>query len=234
MSEKNKNENGFASLIFNILLPVLILHKLSIYLGPLPALILALSFPLGFGIWDFYRKKKLNPLSALGFVNVSVTGSLAVLGLGGIWFSIKEAVFPGLIGLFVLFSAFSQKPFIQSVFLNPQLIDLDAIQNKLSELQKDLEFKRHLRLSTIFLSLSFFISAALNFFLSLRIFKELDPNLDANARALQLNSQIAEMTQWSFVVIMLPSLICLSLILWHLIQGIRNLTGLKTDQILKS
>lgn len=232
--QPQKPENNWLSLVFNVLIPVLVLHKLSSKLGPLPALFLALSFPLAYGVYDFKRRNKVNPLSMLGLVNVSVTGGLAVLGLGGIWFSLKEAFFPFLIGCFVLASAFSPKPFIKAVFLNPQIMDLEKIQSHLQKNAKELEFSKHLRLSTIFLAASFYLSAILNFALSLRIFTELDPSLDETQKALTLNSQIATMTQWSFLVIMLPSFLCLIFILWHLMTGIRKMTGLKSDEFMKS
>ncbi len=225
--------HGLASIVCNVIIPVMILHKLSARMGALPALLLALSFPLAFGIYDFLKEKKLNPLSLLGFLNVSVTGSLAVLGLGGIWFSLKEAFFPFLIGTFVLLSAFRKSPFIRTLFLNPQLLHLERIESILVEKNKKSEFESHVKNSTILLSGSFFLSAALNFGLSLRIFKELDPSLTAEAKSLMLNSQIAEMTQWSFFVIMLPSMIFLIFILWYLMRGIRDLTELKMEEILK-
>ncbi len=225
--------HGLASIACNVIIPVMILHKLSARMGALPALLLALSFPLAFGIYDFLKEKKLNPLSLLGFLNVSVTGSLAVLGLGGIWFSLKEAFFPFLIGTFVLLSAFRKSPFIRTLFLNPQLLHLERIESILVEKNKKSEFESHVKNSTILLSGSFFLSAALNFGLSLRIFKELDPSLTAEAKSLMLNSQIAEMTQWSFFVIMLPSMIFLIFILWYLMRGIRDLTELKMEEILK-
>jgi len=225
--------HGLVSIVCNVIIPVMILHKLSAKMGALPALLLALSFPLGFGIYDFLKEKKLNPLSLLGFLNVSVTGSLAVLGLGGIWFSMKEAFFPFLIGLFVLISAFRKSPFVRTLFLNPQLMHLEKVDQILTERNNKTDFEAHIKTSTILLSGSFFLSAALNFILSLRIFKELDPTLTSEAKSLILNGQIAEMTQWSFMVIMLPSMIFLIFILWYMMRGIRRLTDLKMEEILK-
>lgn len=225
--------HGLISVIFNIVLPVMILHRLSAPWGALRALYFALAFPVAFGIFDYFKAKKLNWLSLLGLVNVSVTGSLAVLGLGGLWFCVKEAFFPFLIGLFVFISAFGSKPFIKTIFFNPQLLHLEKIEGALSEIKNRDLFERHLKNSTLLLSASFFLSAALNFFLSLRIFTDLDPTLTSEQKSLVLNSQIAQMTQWSFMVILGPSLIFLIFILWHLLRGIRQLTGLTTEDILK-
>jgi hypothetical protein len=169
----------------------------------------------------------------LGFTNVMVTGSLAVAGLGGMWFSIKEAFFPLLIGLFVWFSSMRANPFIKSFLLNAHTMHIDLINEKLRTNQKEDEFLKHLQFSTKLLACSFFLSATLNFFLAQRIFLPLDPNLDGEAKSQLLNQQIAQMTTWSAMVIVVPSILFLMAILWHLLKGIRALTGLQTDEILK-
>lgn len=139
-----------------------------------------------------------------------------------------------LIGLFVLFSAWGKKPFIGTLVMNPQFMNIDAIQLELQKKNNLSSFQQHLKLSTIFLSISFFLSAVLNFVLGQRIFLELDPALESEAKSILLNQQIAEMTKWSFVVIMVPSMISLMLIMWHLFKGIGKLTGLKTENYMKS
>jgi hypothetical protein len=228
-----KQENAILNLLFNIAIPVMILNKASAKLGALNALIIALAFPLIYGLLDLYRKRKWNPFSLLGFTNVLVTGSLAVAGLGGIWFSIKEAFFPLLIGIFVWISSIRGKPFIKTFLLNPHTMQLDLIEEKLKQNQKENEFHRHLQFSTKLLACSFFLSAVLNFVLAERIFLPLDAGLDAEAKSQVLNHQIAEMTTYSSFVIVVPSIFFLMFILWHLLKGIRALTGLQTDQILK-
>ena len=127
-TQEMKQENSWMNLIFNIILPVLILNKLTKYLGPLNALLLALAFPLCYGIYDLIKRKKVNAFSALGLINVSVTGGLALLGIHGFWFAVKEAAFPTLVGLFVFGSAFSKKPFIESIFLNPGVMKVDLLE----------------------------------------------------------------------------------------------------------
>ena len=56
------------NIIFNIALPVLILTKLSKenYLGPTYALLLALSLPIGYGIYEFIKTKKINTAFSFG------------------------------------------------------------------------------------------------------------------------------------------------------------------------
>ncbi len=229
-----KPENGLLNILINVVIPVFILNQGSKRVGPLVALLVALAFPLVYGIWDAYSRKKVNVFSALGFINVAITGGLALAGLGGIWFCVKEAAFPFLIGSFVIVSAFGKKPFVQTLLLNPSLMDLELVEQKLQERQAQGEFHKHLKSSTVYLAGSFFFSAALNYFLAIKIFIPLDPLLDSTARSIVLNEQIAKMTSSSFAVILIPSMLVLMAILWHLLSGIKKHTGLTTEQILKS
>ncbi len=231
-SAQSPPENGLFNLAFNILFPILILKYLSERIGALPTLILALAFPVGYGIYDGLKRKKANVFSILGMFNVLLTGGLAVLGLGGIWFSVKEAAFPALVGLFVFISAFSQKPFIKILFVNPQLINIELLMEKLQQNQKETEFAQLMKTSTMWLSCSFFISAILNFALAIRIFVPLEVGLDSKAQSVALNLQIADMTKWAMLVILIPSMGILFLIFWRLLKRLSQLSGLTTEEIL--
>lgn len=226
-----KQENQFQSLLFNIVIPVLILNKGSNYLGTTNALLIALAFPISYGLYDWYQRKKANYISLLGLLNVGLTGGLALSGLTGIWFAVKEAAFPALIGLFVLGSAFTKKPFISSVFLNEQFIRVQIIEDKVAEFGKQLEMEKLLKLSTILLSLSFALSAYLNFALAQYVFKPID---QASPQAAEmLNQQIAQMTSWSFVVIMIPTITFLSGVYWYFMTRLTKITGLSHTTIFK-
>lgn len=228
----SKADNPLWNLLFNIVIPVIILNKGSAYLSPMQALFVALSFPLGYGLYDFIQKRKTNFLSILGLLNISVTGGLAVIGLEGQWFAIKEAAFPALIGIFVLGSAFTKKPFIESLFLNPQIINTQLLNEKVAASQNEGLLKSLLKNATFLLSLSFALSALLNFLLAQHIFQPIDPLLSESQHTEALNQQIAEMTKWSFIVILVPSLAFLSAIFYYLLRGLKKITGLSTEEII--
>ncbi|MCB0368358.1 MAG: hypothetical protein KDD45_02695 [Bdellovibrionales bacterium] len=229
--KSNKQENPFLNILFNILIPIFIFNKGGKYLTPTIALIIALAFPLIYGTYDYWRQRKTNYISILGLLNVGVTGSLALLKLEGIWFSIKEAAFPLLVGSFVFFSAYTTKPFIKTLFLNPQVLNMDLISHSIGSQSKELEFENLLRLGTKLLSLSFVLSAILNFVLAHQIFTIIDPSILGDARVQAINEQIANMTKWSFVVILLPSMIALMSILYFIIHKLKQITGLNQEQI---
>lgn len=228
-----QKENGFLNLIFNIVLPVLILNKLSKFIGPLAALLLALAFPIGYGVYDLIKRKKVNAFSALGLLNVLFTGGLALLGLNGFWFAVKEAAFPTLIGLFVLGSAFTKRPFIETLFLNPSIMKVELLETRLAEHGKKEEFHEHMRKATMWLSASFAFSAICNFVLARAIFINIDNNLTADAKSIILNDQIAKMTTWSMAIIMVPSIIFLLGIFLYLMKGVKKYSGLSTEQLLR-
>ncbi|XGC79487.1 VC0807 family protein [Bdellovibrio bacteriovorus] len=232
-TETQQKENGFLNLIFNIVLPVLILNKFSKFIGPVWALLLALAFPLGYGAYDLVKRKKVNAFSALGLLNVVFTGGLALLGLNGFWFAVKEAAFPALVGCFVLGSAFTKKPFVEILFLNPSVMKVDLLEERLKERGKQTEFHQHMKKATMWLSASFAFSALLNFVLARKIFTNIDPALPADTQSLQLNEQIAQMTTWSMAVIMVPSILFLLGIFWYLMHGIKSHAGLTTNELLK-
>lgn len=232
MKKNEKPENALYNILFNIIIPVFILNKASKVVGPAWALIIALLFPIAYGAYDLIKRKKTNFISILGLLNISITGSLALSGLTGIWFAVKEAAFPTIIGLFVFASSFTKKPFIESIFLNPSTIDIEKLEQKLIENNSNVEFHQHLKTATKLLSGSFAVSAILNFVLAKNIFTDIDPLLGKASQSDILNQQIASMTSWSFLVIMAPSMIILLGIFWYLFHGIKKHTGLSVEDLM--
>lgn len=230
-----KQENSFTHILFNILIPVLILNKGHKYgLDPKAALVIALSFPLFFTLKSLIKSKKVDFISLLGLLNVLISGVLTLMTLGGIWFAIKEAAFPLLIGFFVLGSSFSKSPFFQSLFLNPTTFDVEKVESKLDTEQKKQDFFQLMKKLTQWLSLSFLLSAFLNFVLAVKIFTPLNDTLTEAQKQELLNEQLSQMTLYSMGVILVPSMIFLGALLYYSFKKINELTGLTTDDLLKT
>ena len=223
------------NLILDIILPVMILNKLSPHLGekgPLYALILAISLPLGHGLYDLIKDKKINWISLLGLLNVLLTGGFALLKLEGFWFAVKEASFPALIGIFVFFSSFSKKPLF-SFFLNqPGLFSMELIEQRLEELNNKTGYNSLIKKCTLFFSGTFFISALLNFFLAIWIFKKIPVDLPDNEKAAMLNSQIADMTWMGYIVIALPLMVITSSLFYYCLRNLAKLTQLSLAELM--
>lgn len=231
---KSSSENPFISLIANLFLPIFILNKLSSKIGPTQALGLALMGPLLYGAWSLWKKREISPITVLGLLNILVTGGFAISGLSGIWFAVKEAAFPTLIGIFVLFSSRTKSPFIETLFLNPQVMHIEKLKEDLALKSAETQFHELLKRGTIYLSFSFFVSGTLNFFLASRVFMPIDPNLAELERAHILNQQIAEMTGWTMPVIVVPSMIIMGLLMFYILKSLEKMTEKSWQDYMKS
>ncbi|MEI7974020.1 MAG: VC0807 family protein [Bdellovibrio sp.] len=232
-SSAKKSEPAFLNLVFNVMIPVLVLNHGARFFSPTHSLFLALAFPLIYGVRDYRDRKHINAFSILGLLNVSITGGFALAGLNGFWFAVKEAAFPLLIGIFVLGSAWSSKPFIKMMFFQPQLFHLEKLEASLKMKQRVAEFRSLLKTSTQLLAASFFLSAGLNFWLALRVFSPIESHLSELQKQQLLNEQIAQMTSSSLVIIMLPSVLSLMALLFYLMSRISKLAEEPASHFMK-
>ncbi len=230
-----KNSALFISLLCNIILPTLILNKLSKNpdIGPITSLFLALIFPFGYGLYEYFIEKKKSILSIIGIVAIALTGGLALLKLQGIWFAVKEAAIPLVIGLYVLYSAFTPKPLIQILLFNEGVLKLDQIQARLKEFDQERAFLKLLKLGTILMSGSFFLSALLNFILAKIIFIPIDSALTEGQQQIILNEQLAQMNWQSYFVIAIPTLLVTFAIIMWILKSLSKLLGLSLSEFLE-
>lgn len=217
--EQKKQGGFFSNLIFNIIIPTVILTQFSdeASLGPVYGIIAALAFPIGFGIWDLVRAKKVNAFSVIGIISVGLTGGFSLLQLDPEYIAIKEAAIPGIIGLAVLISNKTEFPLVKKLILNDQLIDLPALQIALEKKGNVATFEQRVTRSSFIVASSFFLSSALNYILA-KVLLVSPPGSTA------YNEELGRMTALSYPVIVLPSMIVLFGALWYLFSQIGRLT----------
>lgn len=227
MSDTAKRpENLVLNLVCNIAIPTLILMKFSSakWLGPLGGLIVALLFPLGYGLWDFSRRREMNLFSIIGFLSVLLSGGLGVLKVQGVWFAIKDAAIPLVMGVAVVLSLRTKKPLVRTVLLNDQIIDVARVENALDARETRPQFDRLLVNASYGLAASFALVAALHFTVVYTILRS-PPGTEA------FNNELGRVHVLSLVFVALPSMAALMLVLWRVIKGIERLTGLEGDAI---
>ncbi|MFO7724034.1 MAG: VC0807 family protein [Oceanipulchritudo sp.] len=223
-----KRENGFQSILFNILIPVIFLTQGErLISSPGLVLLIALSFPIFYFIRDYQKRGKPNFISILGFISILLTGGVGLMQLPRFWFIVKETAIPAIIGLAVIASLLTRRPLIRLLVYSPEIFDVDHIQENLRKRGREKEMDSLLRGATLLLSLSFFLSAVLNFILASHFVKT-EPSLNAA----RFNAEVGAMTGWSYVVIAVPSMIFLFGILFYVVRGIRKYTGLGFEEAL--
>jgi hypothetical protein len=222
-------ESALLSLGVNIAIPAVILMKLSgeETLGPVGGLLLALAFPLGYGVWDFHRRREWNFISVLGFVSVLLTGGIGLLQLDPKWIAVKEAAVPGVIGLAVLFSLYTRYPIVRTFLYNDKIIRVADVDAALAERGNHPAFERTLVHASWMLAASFFLSSLLNFVLAKLIVR-------SPAGTTAFNEELGRMTALSYPVIVIPSMAIMIIAMWYLFSRIRGLTGMDLEQILKT
>lgn len=234
MKSSPQPENPFLNIAFNILIPVMVLNKGTHWIGPRWSLLAALSFPLVYGIQDYARRRHKNYVSLLGVVNILLTGGLALVSLQGIWFAVKEASLPMLLGVLVLGSAWTSNPAARMMFFNPQVLNIALIEERLTSQNRQSDFERLLKRTTLWLSVSFFLSAAMNFFLAITIFTDIDSALGENQREQILNEQIARMTWMGFAVIALPLMIFSGILVYAFLHRTSKLVEVPLNDLMKT
>lgn len=217
-----------ANLGFNILLPTLILSKLSgaNYFGPVWGVVIALAFPVGYGIYDYLRAHKPNFFSILGVISVLLTGSMSLLNLPPHYIAVKDAAVPGLLGLATLISIYTRYPLVRTFLYNDQILQLDKVSTALHEHNAHTEFERHLTVASYLVASSFFLSAILNYILAKTI-------LVSPAGSTELAEELGKMTALSFPVIAVPCTIVLAGTMYYLLNNIQKLTHLSLDEIVQ-
>lgn len=228
-SNEPKKNNPLLELLFNIIIPSIILMKLSgpEYLGTVTGLIVALSFPVGYAIYDFIKVRSLNFISLLGFVSTLLTGGIALFELNVEWLAIKEAAIPAIIGVIVLLSGTFGKPLLAKLLLNKLIFKIDEIYDALDINNNTEEFKQKISKANLILAMTFIFSSTMNYLLAKWI-------VTSPAGSTEFNEQLGQMTLMSYPVIVIPSLIMMFGILFYVVKVITKLTGMKFDQMLNA
>lgn len=199
LDSQSAQENPFLSLALNIIIPSIILMKGSSpeRLGPVWGLVIALLFPIGYGIVDLIRTRKVHWMSLLGLVSILLTGGIGLLELDPKWIALKEAAIPLLIGGVLLASAYTQDPLVKKMFFRKEILNLEIIEAALAKNSTESELNPLLIKTTRFLSMAFLLSAVLNFALAKWIVK-------SPAGTVAFNEELGRMTALSFPAIALP------------------------------
>lgn len=222
-------ENPFYNLAFSVILPALVLTKLSTpdRLGPVNGLIVALAFPIGFGIYQFAKTKRVSFISGLGFASTLLTGVFALYQLSAGWIAIKEGAVPLLIGLGVLLSMRTQSPLVKQLLYNDQIINIERVEERITSGEMRIGLDRLLRQASFLIAASLLLSAVLNYGLARYL-------LVSAPGTPEFNEELGRMNFLSWPVIVVPSTLIVVVALVQLLKGLSQLTGLKQDEILHS
>ncbi len=222
------NGNPLLELGITVIVPAIVLMQLSSAqrLGPAGALVLALAFPIGWGLREAFTRRKVSPMAVLGVVSTLLTGGIGLLKVDPYWLAVKEAAVPGLIGVAVLGSNWTRWPLIRIFVFNRQIFDVDRIEAALASRGTAVPFELRLRRGTLYLAGTFGFSSVMNYVLARWV-------VTSPAGTEAFNEELGRLTLLSYPVIALPSMLMMMALMWWLARGARELTGMPLTDMLR-
>ena len=229
LTTRPKPENLWLNLVCNAVFPAVVLSTLSkeSRLGPVWALLLAVSLPLGYGIYDLVRRRKWNVFSVIGVISTALTGGLGLMKLSGFWFAVKEAAVPLVLGAAVPLTLRTRQPLVRELVCNEQVLNMPRVEAALDAAGRRPAFNALLAQVSWIIAGSFALSAVLNFVLALWILK-------SPAGTSAFTEELGRLTAVSYPVITLPTMAVMIFAMWRLITGLERLTGLTGEDIFHS
>lgn len=220
-------DNPLAGLVFNILVPVGILTFLGkeSLLGPVWALVVAVSFPLAYGTRTLVRQRKADVLAIIGLASVLLTGIFGILKLPPEWIARKEAAVPLLIGTLIVVSLKTPFPLIKKLMLTDALFDVERLWQALRDKGNEDRFEKKLVGLTWGFASAMFLSSVLSYILAKIVLKSA-PGSEA------YTAELGKMTGLSNVVVLVPVMVVMLFVFNALFNAITELTGLKLDDVL--
>jgi len=229
---ENKKEQGenkprpFVDLLVSIVIPSVVLMKFSgpEKLGATWGLVVALAFPIAWGLWELFANKKRNWVALLGVVSVLLTGGIGLFEIDSKWLAVKEAAIPAIIGIGVLVASKMGFPLVRKLLFNPTIMNVDRISEELQKNDKQLEFEQRLDRANYFFAGTFAFSAVMNFILAKWL-------VTSDSGTTAFNEELGRMTLLSYPMIAIPSMIMMVGIFFFIWKTANKLTGLTLEEM---
>ena len=224
MAEKS---HPLIDLAVSIIIPSVVLMKLSgpEQLGATKALLLALAFPICWGLYELIGHRKKNWIALIGVVSVLLTGGIGLLKIDAGWLAVKEAAVPSVLGIGVLIAHKLGYPVIRKLLFNPSVLDVQRIESELDKRGNRKLFESKLDTANYLFAGTFVFSAIMNYVLAVWIVK-------SESGTTAFNEELGRMTLLSYPMIAIPSTIMMLGIFYMIWRIIRKETGLTLEEIM--
>lgn len=226
------------SVVCSILLPVLVLNKCSAageawyQLGSTAALVVALSLPVGYGLWNILTKRGGGVITLLGIVTTLLTGLVTIYAESGAdgalrantpWiYAAKEGLLPLVIAGLVLLGGTGEGSLLRTIFYTEEAFHTREVEARVAEQGRWADYEAVLGLMNCLMAGTFLTSAVLSFFIALH-FQLPVLELPAEQQAEAYNYAVGSITWWSWVLISIPTLAIFIALCFWLPRKIRQL-----------
>ena len=212
--------------LFTIVIPIIILLTLSddSLLGPIPALLLSLAFPLSLGIWELARSHRLDISATIGVIGVVLTGVIGIFELSPRWLAAKEAAVPLVFALFIIGSDYKGWPLVQLLF--DRTLRRDRVRDALEANGTTLAYRQLMSKTSWLWAGTMAASGVFRYVLAIVIVTS-DPGTK------EFNHQLGEMTALRIPLVSVPVGIMMVAMIWYMVRLTSRLTQLPARDIFK-
>lgn len=242
----DSGKKSLINVLLSVLAPVLILEKCSgsggawYDWGTVWALAVALSLPIGCGIYSVVSQRRVEPLAVFGLLGTLLTGVVSMYANSGAgeairpdtpwWYAGKELMVATMLAGAVLVTARGRSSLLRAFVYSEALYDIPLIEQKVRELGCTDDYRRLELQGSRLMAASLLGSGLANFGLSLYFLLPV-LQLPAAHQALAYNQAVGGMHWWGFVVIGVPLMATLVAVMRFLARRLQSLTGLPSDRI---
>lgn len=242
----DKGTKSLLNVFLSVLAPVLVLDHCSApgdswwNLGTTWAMVVALSLPIGCGIYSFATEKKVELLTVFGLLGTILTGVVTVYANTGDgmairpdtpwWYAAKE----GLIALFLagamLVNTRKEGSMLRAFVYSDAIFDVRAIEKAVDANGVRPQYDKVLDCAAYMTAASLLFSAFANFGLALYFLLPV-PDAPAAQQPELYNYAVSKMTWMGLLIIGVPLLATLMLVMRYLSNKLALVSGLGQERI---
>ncbi len=242
----DKGTESLLNVGLSVLAPVLILDYCSgegdaiWQMGATAAMCVALTLPIGYGIYHFIRTRRADAVNIMGLMATLLTAFVtmyATMGEGEAirpdtpwWYAIKEASIPLFLAAAIILTARGSGSLLRVFIYTDGLFHITRVEQEVEKKKLQEPYQHILWKASLMTAASLVVSSVGNFFLSLYF---LLPVIDAEAseQAELYNYAVSDMTWMGYLVIGLPIMGTFFYVIFYLLRQLRELTGLPREEI---
>lgn len=212
--------------LFTIVIPIAILLTLSDAdrLGAIPALLLSLALPLGYGLWELARSSRVDVTAAISIVSLLFTGLIGLLELPPEWFALKEAAIPLLFSVLIAGSAGARYPLVRLLF--DQVVERETATRAIASRGTEGAYGRLIARTSWLWAGTMALSGIMRYVLATVV-------VTSTPGSAAFNRELGTMSALRLPTVTLVTLVLMIATTTYLVRGTSRLTGLTPSQFFR-
>lgn len=219
--KEHLSDNPLMMILLTLVIPSILIMTITKenLLGPQTGLMIAILFPLGFGMYRMLKRKEYNVYAGLGVLSTAITGLIGILKAGPHLFAVKEGLLPVIIGLSFLLSKDMKVPLIKPILLKASGYREHKVECRIKAYGLEHRYRALLSKTSVLFASSYLMSGFINYILALLMLK-------GPKGSSQLLAEVGRMNLISALVTIVPAVVIAIITIFYFLLSISSLTGI--------